>query len=60
MLVVGPISGVSEIANTYDELMKLPSFLYKGNHNAVLLPLFFHNVPKVLQHCNTPETCAYL
>lgn len=40
--------------------MKLPSFLYKSNHNAVLLPLFFHNVPKVLQHCNTPETCAYL
>ena len=48
------------VVNTYDELMTLPSFVYKGDHNAVILPLFFHSVHNILQFCNTPETCAYL
>ena len=52
--------GGSFLANTYDELKKLPPFLQKSNETAIILPIFFYNHATIVSHCTSVENCAYL
>lgn len=51
---------LSDIVNTYQEVLSLPQFIYQSNRSAVILPVFFYNGKQILNHCSTTESCAYL
>lgn len=50
----------SFLANTYEEMKSLPSYITSSNTTAVILPVFFFNHTTVMRHCNSVETCAFL
>ena len=48
------------LANTYEEIRSLPSYVTDSNKTAVILPIFFFNHTTILRSCHTIESCAAL
>lgn len=48
----------SLVANTYDEIMRLPKHVIESERTAIILPIFFFNYTSVLRRCTSVENCA--
>lgn len=46
--------------NTYDEISSLPEAVLSDVKSAVILPIFFYNKKRVLEHCYGLKACAML